>query len=351
MAARQPARDRGRRADASSRSAGAAAGPVVERGVVGERGGRDVGQHRTAAPSRMRSRPPVGDGADDRGPHLPAPAHLLDRVAVAGGDDGEHALLALGRHHLEGLHARLAPGDDVDVDVHAHAAARRGLRRRAGEAGAAEVLDPDHQAAVEQLETRLDEPLLLEGVTHLHARPLGVVAVAVLAEGGRGQHAHAADPVAPGGRAEQHGQVPLAGGRPEHEALDGQDPEAQHVDERVAGVAGGEGELAADGGHAHRVAVAGDAGHHALGQPPGAGVVEGAEEQRVHEGDGPGPHGEDVAQDAAHTGGGALVGLDGRRVVVALDPQRHGDAVAGVDDPGVLARPDEDVGRLGRAGA
>jgi hypothetical protein len=28
---------------------------------------------------------------------------------------------------------------------------------------------------------------------------------------------------------------------------------------------------------------------------------------------------------------------------VALDADRHGDPVAGVDDPGVLARPDEDV--------
>ena len=78
-----------------------------------------------------------------------------------------------------------------------------------------------------------------------------------------------------------------------------------------------------------------------------AGVVEGAEEEGVHEGDGPGPHGEDVAQDAAHPGGGPLVGLDGRRVVVALDPQRHGDAVAGVDDPGVLSRADQDMGPLG----
>jgi hypothetical protein len=34
-------------------------------------------------------------------------------------------------------------------------------------------------------------------------------------------------------------------------------------------------------------------------------------------------------------------------VVVALDADGHGDAVAGVDDPGVLARADQHVGGLG----
>ena len=34
-------------------------------------------------------------------------------------------------------------------------------------------------------------------------------------------------------------------------------------------------------------------------------------------------------------------------MVVALDPQSDGLAVANVDDAGVLARPHEDVGRVG----
>jgi hypothetical protein len=72
-----------------------------------------------------------------------------------------------------------------------------------------------------------------------------------------------------------------------------------------------------------------------------------AEEQGVHDGDGAGPHGEDVPQDAPHPGGRPLVGLDGRGVVVALDADGHGDAVPGVDDPGVLARAHQHVGRLG----
>ena len=99
------------------------------------------------------------------------------------------------------------------------AAARRGLAGRAGEAGAAEVLDADDEAGVEQGQARLDEPLLLERVAHLHGRPLVVVA---LLEAGRGQHRHATDAVTPGGRAEQHREVADARRLPEHEALVGQ---------------------------------------------------------------------------------------------------------------------------------
>ena len=79
----------------------------------------------------------------------------------------------------------------------------------------------------------------------------------------------------------------------------GRTPEAQHVDERVARVGLVEDGLAADGGHADRVAVAGDAADDALGDPTAAGVVERAEAQRIHQGDRAGAHGEDVAEDAA----------------------------------------------------
>ena len=148
-------------------------------------------------------------------------------------------------------------------------------------------------------------------------------------------------PSRPGGRAEQHGEVADARRLAEHQPLGGQHAEAEHVDERVVRVGLVEDDLAADGRHADRVAVAGDAGHDALGDPAAAGVVERPEPQRVHQGDGAGAHREDVAEDAADAGGRALVGLDGRRVVVALDADGGGDAVADVDHAGVLARADE----------
>ena len=156
---------------------------------------------------------------------------------------------------------------------------------------------------------------------------------------GRGQHADAADAVAAGRRAEQHGEVADAGGLAEHEPVGGQHAEAEHVHERVALVGLVEDDLAADGGHADRVAVAGDARSRRPRRSTGCGRRRaGPNRSGSMRAIGPGAHGEDVAQDAADAGGRALVGLDGRRVVVALDADGGGDAVADVDHAGVLAR-------------
>ena len=117
------------------------------------------------------------------------------------------------------------------------------------------------------------------------------------------------------------------------------DAEAQHVDERVAGVAGVDAELAADGRDADRVAVPADPGDDLLAEVAAAGVVERAEAQGVHEGDRARPHREDVADDAADAGRGPLVRLDGRGMVVALDAHGDGEPVADVDDAGALPGP------------
>jgi hypothetical protein len=77
-------------------------------------------------------------------------------------------------------------------------------------------------------------------------------------------------------------------------------------------------------------------------------VVGLAEAKPVEQRDRPGSHRDDVAEDAADPGRGALEGLDGRRVVVAFDLERDRLAFAEVDDAGVLAGPLEDAGRRGR---
>ena len=164
--ARAPARDR--RPGSASRSAGGASGPVVHRAVaeardrhVGDRHavGRHLGRRVAAAaggfspgtptasnrPSNTRKRAvsvtrPMTDAAD-----LPPRAQVEHRVEVRGRDDREHALLALRRHHLDRVHARLALGHAGEVDVHARAGLRRGLRRRARDAGGAEVLHADRR--------------------------------------------------------------------------------------------------------------------------------------------------------------------------------------------------------------
>ena len=78
------------------------------------------------------------------------------------------------------------------------------------------------------------------------------------------------------------------------------------------------------------------------------GVVDRTEAERIHHRDRPCAHREDVAKDAADAGRRALVGLDGGRMVVALDADGGRDAVADVDDTCAFARPDEHPRRLGR---
>ena len=248
---------------------------------------------------------------------------------------------------------RLATRHRRHVDVHADTAARGGLAGRADEAGAAEVLDTDDHLRVEELEAGLDEALLLVGIADLHARALfGLgLGIAVAPETGRCEHADPTDPVASGRRAEQHREVARAGRAPEHQPVDRQDAHAQDVDQGILCVARVEGELAPDGRHPDRVPVTGDSGHHPFDQPSLACLGRFAEEERVHDRDRPRPHGEDVAEDAPDTGGGSLVGLDGRRVVVALDADGDRDPVARVDHPRVLAGADEDARPLGRQAA
>ena len=63
----------------------------------------------------------------------------------------------------------------------------------------------------------------------------------------------------------------------------------------------------------------GDAGHHALHQAHIALVFQGAKAQGIEQRYRPSPHGEDVAQDAAHTGGCPLERLHRGGVIVAFD--------------------------------
>jgi hypothetical protein len=71
--------------------------------------------------------------------------------------------------------------------------------------------------------------------------------------------------------------------------------------------------------------------------------------QGIHRTDWPGSHRENVAHDAADARGRTLERLDGARMIVRLDLERDGQAVADVNDAGVfLARADEDFFGPGR---
>ena len=228
----------------------------------------------------------------------------------------------------------------LELQLDADPAARRHLGGRGGEARGAEVLHRDDEPARGQLERALDQLLARERIADLHARALVLV---VLVQVLRGQDARPADAVAAGGGAEEHDQVAGARRARAHELVGAQQADAERVDERVVTVGGVEDRLAGDVRDADAVAVAADPAHDPAEQLARALLVERAEPQRVAQRDRPRAHREDVAQDPAHARGGALVGLDGRRVVVALDLEGDREAVADVDHAGILTRALQDA--------
>src|SRR5271156_5055431 len=82
--------------------------------------------------------------------------------------------------------------------------------------------------------------------------------------------------------------------------------EGEYVHQRVAVIAGVEHALPAHRRNAETVAVVSDAGDNAFEDPAIARRRKRAEAQRVHYGDGPRAHGENVAQNAADARGRAL---------------------------------------------
>src|SRR5207253_2585835 len=142
-------------------------------------------------------------------------------------------------------------------------------------------------------------------------------------------------------------RIPHSARASEEEVFFSGDAQRQHVHQRVLSVAGLELNFAANGGHAEAVAIERDAADHTVEDAAiapdglGAGVIvrdDGPEAQRVEHSDGPGAHGEDVAQDAADAGRGALERFNVARVVVRLDLEHSAQAVADLDHTGVLSR-------------
>ncbi len=305
---------------------------MVGRAVVGDGAGRYV-DDALAVP--VDDQPAgLGDLADVDRLDVPLRADLQEGVEVGGLDDRHHPFLRLAHQDLLRGERRVAERDQVELDVHATVARAGELGGRAGEPGAAEVLDAGDHARGEQLEGALDEQLLHEGVADLDAGPLGGSS---LVEGLAREHGDAADAVAAGAGAVEDDAVAGSGGLRQVEVLVAQHADAERVDQGVAEVGRVEDRLAPDVGQAQAVAVAADAGDDPRQHPLGVGRVERTEAERIHDRDRPGAHREDVSDDAADPGGRPLVGLDVRRVVVALDLERDGVALADVDDAGVLA--------------
>ena len=198
--------------------------------------------------------------------------------------------------------------------------------------------------ARDELQRRLEQQLLGEGVAHLDLRAAGLVVA--LREFLR-REGCPVDSIAPRPGAHGHERVPDALGGAPDQVLRAHEPKAHGVDDRVVLVATIEVHLAAGRRDADAVAVVPDPLDHPREEIADAGAVQVAEVEGVKGGDGARAHGEDIAQDAADSRRGALVGLDGRGMVVGLDLEGKRPAAAHVDDAGVLAGPLDDPGGLG----
>ena len=316
--------------------------PVVLRRRPRQRLERQIGLH---LPAQRHDEAVLGDRLAHHGEiEVPLVEHRPRLRLLLRPQHHQHPLLALGQHHLVGGHPRLAHRHPVEVEPDPEVPLVPHLHRRAGQPRRAHVLDRDDRAGRHQLQARLHQPLLGEGVAHLHRRPLlldrGV-------ELGR-RHGRPADPVPPGLRPEIDHRHPHARGRRVEDGIGLREPRREGVDQAVAVVGRMEPELAADGRHPEGVPVAADPRDHPVHQAPRPRMRGLAEGERVHRRDRPRPHGEDVAQDAAHPGRRALIGLDVGGVVVALHLEDQRLPVADVDDAGVLPRPADHLAPGGR---
>src|SRR5262245_52008500 len=103
------------------------------------------------------------------------------------------------------------------------------------------------------------------------------------------------------------------------DVVDTRDAEAEDVHQWVTGVHLVEDDLAAGGGNADAVAVSTDAGDNTFEDAAGQCRVERSKAQGVEQRNRPRAHREDVANDATHASGRALIRLDERWMVVRLD--------------------------------
>ena len=315
---------------------------MIDRSIVGQRGVRNLGDN--LAVLQHAHGWLIDDAADGDRVQSPLLEDAEDLVLAALLGHQQHALLRLAQHDLVRRHAGFALRHQVEFDFQADAAAATHLAGRAGQAGRAHVLNADDRAGLHGFQAGLQQQLLHEGIAHLHVRTLRLGLLAELLAG----HGGAVNAVAPGLGADVDHGIARAGGLGIENLVASDQSEGKRIDQRIARVAALELHLAADIRHAKAVAVGGDAAHHAFHH----GVVlvqrllvdsglgcDRPKAQRVHDGDRTRAHGEDVAQDAANAGRRTLERLDERRMIVRLDLEGAGPAVADVDDAGVLARP------------
>ena len=250
----------------------------------------------------------------------------------------QHALLGFREQHLIGRHTRFALRDLIQVDLNAHAAAASHLTGGRGESRRAHVLNGNDGACLHGLNAGFQQEFFEEGVAHLN---VGALLFRLFREFSR-SHGGAVDAVATGFSSHVNHRVAHAGSACVEHLVFPADAQGKHIDQRIGRVTLFENTFAANRGNAETVAVVGNSPNHSIHNSRIVGgfrnTGEGPEAERIHNRDGACAHGEDVAQNAAHTSSRALEGLDIAGVVVGFDFESDYPAAANADDSRVFAR-------------
>ena len=118
-----------------------------------------------------------------------------------------------------------------------------------------------------------------------------------------------------------------------------EDSQREGVHERILRIRFRKIDFAANRRHAETVSIKRDSANDAFENAFVLLLVERSKAQAVHRRDGPCAHRKDVAQNAADARRRALERFNERRMVVRLDLECNGEAVADIDDSRVFTRP------------
>jgi hypothetical protein len=124
----------------------------------------------------------------------PLRAHFDGALNAVYSDAREHPLLRLGHTDFPRFHVAFTQRDRIERAGRTEPGRRRRLRKSTSDPGGAEVLHAGQEAFALELEARLDEQLLREGVTDLHARTFRLGSLGELL---RSEDGGAADAVPP----------------------------------------------------------------------------------------------------------------------------------------------------------
>ena len=284
-----------------------------------------------------------GDAPDHDGIQPPLLENGKNFVLAAFLRDQQHALLRFAEHDFVRRHAGFALRNFGEIDLDAGAAARSHFHGGAGEPGSTHVLNGHYRAGLHGFEAGFEKQFFHEGIADLD---IGALLPRFFGEFGGGEQRCAVNAIATGLCANVNHRIAGTFGFGEEQIFFTGDAQSQRVDEWVLRIAGLEGDFTANSRDAEAISIAADAADDAVED---AAILCGlffsgalarddlAKTQRIEHGDGARAHGENVAQDSADAGGGALERLDVTGMIVRFNLEGRDEAVADVHDTGVFS--------------